>query len=404
VQSGLNYGSYQNAPLDDVSSISDELGMRDCFNACIHTRRSNFEGLPQPKSIDKTSEATAILAALAPSATTGWFCCKVDCIGGVRKITPKAFFNNSWPNYTLPAPAWLDMVQEVGQGLSGDMKSKSMILSSLVELGTTLRMVKNPMGLTNLIRMKSSTWRKLSVADCFKQGPARWLEYRYGWSPVLSDIKSILNVADQVTDHMKYLQESVGRLVPVRARRSYTVNVTPTTPTQLLFPAYYNASAQLTATSARVDREAAFGVCILRGPSFRIGSRAQYVKQRLGVESLLETSWDLIPLSFVVDWFFDVQSLLAYDPIAWWRYDLRRMGYSVKDTVTVDAEWQTVIGAYPPYFPLQRETSARQTVKGLISYTRVPGFPSGTSSTGLFGNLRLVNLADGAAIIAQRLL
>jgi hypothetical protein len=298
LQTGLTQNGYQNGLIDDVSSITDVLGARDCFNPCTHTQHSNYEGLSSPKALDRTAEAIAAIAPLAKEATTGWFGCCVELIGGVRKVSPKIFFNNNWPSYSLPTPAWTDMVQEVGEGLAGDMGSKSLILSSLVELGKTLSMLRNPMGLIKLIT-KTKSWRTLSLADGLKRVSSQWLEYRYGWRPLFSDIEAILSAADKVNDHMQYLQNSVGRLVPVRARRSYSTNVTITTPNQLLFPTYSSCGAKLVGINAVATRDAAFGVNILRGETFRLASRASYLKQHLGVDRLLETGCTLFLLALL---------------------------------------------------------------------------------------------------------
>jgi len=384
---------------DDLQSISDVVGLRSSFNACQHDRH-RVSVVSAPKSIDRSAVVLSYLNSLPDSYGTQWHCGKVEYTGGGYPFSPKVFFSNSFPAVSLPAVAWTDLTQSVGQRLDGSMQSKTYILVTLTELMKTVQMLKNPMQVKSLMGFvsKGTTLRSLT-----KTASNMWLERRYGWKPLINDIQLVAGCMEKVSKHMAYLRTTYNRFVPVKSRKTYTGTCADPTSSISPFPASQYSTASVVCVGTEATREAAFGVEIHRDYTFRIASQATYIKQLLGVNDLLESLWDAVPLSFVVDWFVDITKLVGRDPISWHRFNLRRMGYSTKDTTKVKFYTRTVLNSIPGVSPTLYAASGQQEEELSVSYSRNPGLPPG-GSTGLFGSLRLVNLADAGAIIAQRLL
>jgi hypothetical protein len=269
----------------------------------------------------------------------------------------------------------------------------------LYELPASLNLLRGGLSLSSLKRF-SGNIKGLKVRDVVKTISGLWLEKRYGWDNLLRDLEAIILCAKRVSEHMSYLETTVGRYVPIHSRRV----------DEVAFPGYPKfpidlssggSTNKLCISSLKAKRTLGFGLEIKRDQNFRIASKAKYIAQFLGATAIAETIWDVIPLSFVLDWLIDVTQLTKTGPISWHRYDLRRLGYSTKLEYLAEVYSET----YPtsPGGGAPKKTSAVQLETVYKDYSRTPGMPPG-SLGGLFGNARLVNLADGAALIMQRLL
>lgn len=143
---------------------------------------------------------------------------------------------------------------------------------SLAESGQTVRMLRDAAKLSVAISSISpKVWAK------------RWLSYKYGWYPLVSDL---YNVADRIMkrDYSRYT------VVSVRRQRNFSSGISPDEFTS----GRYTLSKRCL-LSCQYD---------LENPS---------VTQELaGWTSLNPASlaWELMPYSFVIDWFVDVGSYI----------------------------------------------------------------------------------------------
>lgn len=125
------------------------------------------------------------------------------------------------------------------------------------------------------------------------------------------------------------------------------------------------------------------------------------VMQRLGTNQVLEALWDLVPFSFVVDWFAHIDRLVSSNPINWTQHQLRRVGFSTKTEWKVRWHYQCQVSTIG-YGNSPIQNFVTDPVVVATRYERTPGFPDGTQSVGAFASLHVTQLLSGLALLVQR--
>lgn len=153
--------------------------------------------------------------------------------------------------------------------------------------------------------------------------PSLWLEYSFGWAPLLSDIYTTLNRTFEVP--------------AVFVRRVYRAT----------YPDVVTGGSSYTKYHRR-------GIYTVRGVAtglVTVDVPAIYAASQYGITNPLATAWEALPFSFVVDWFAPVgdfiNSLNATG-------GLKFKDYSVTSTV----EWNGVVTATHRYNTSDPWTSA----------------------------------------------
>lgn len=190
-------------------------------------------------------------------------------------------------------------------------KAKSMgtlMGENLAELSQTIQTLRHPFnGVTKLVRkmIKFRNHRhmlnKVRTAKTFARANAdAWLEYRYGWKPLLLDCDEIITAAVERRERCleKFLvsRASGGRV-------TYEQSKHRSMPDQSAMGSLGVSSA---AWNCCLQEEAA----VTAGVMFRRKARttSQMLTATLGLRpsDLPSTAWELLPHSFVVDWFTNV--------------------------------------------------------------------------------------------------
>lgn len=371
----------------DLCAISDVIGAPALFNGCTHTRRylvpisfpsASQEAVPSPLYVYWNQKYGGHLPAVRGAFSP-------HCMWGSLDYPT---------SYSFGAVDWDALIQDVGDQLSGAMDARANILVFLGEARQTIRMFKNPFGLVN------TAYRGIKNLNQFlKLVAGGWLEYKWGWKQLDRDMTALFSSYDRARIHRSYLQETRSRYTGIHARDTSSVNVSVPYPQIKGNTDPYH----IIATRATAYRTCTFGVEILRGAQYRIASQMETMLEGLGAKNVLEAAWDLIPFSFLVDWFVDIGRVVATDPILWNTHRLRRIGHSTKIDLKMAFAFHSRVPQTSSHVPIVEEI--RQTGEQTVykSYTRVAGFPA-TGNADLFGNFRLTNIADGAALMAQRLL
>ncbi len=126
---------------------------------------------------------------------------------------------------------------------------------------------------------------KLSSRDIADQ----WLEIQYGWKPLLSDVyASVDKLRKRDEDLNRYMLTAKRR---VQSNASYTDTFTSTDVTRVSV-AEYEASLYV-----RLD--------------YRVKHQVVASMSSMGVLDPLTLAWELLPWSFVVDWFLPIGSYLS---------------------------------------------------------------------------------------------
>lgn len=177
------------------------------------------------------------------------------------------------------------------------------------ELGETLRMLKSPVktlrnGLSSYLGTlkkrrrqvrRSSPKKRLSVARNILADT--WLEYSFGWKPLLSDIDDILDTIAKARSSVR------ERWRPINASG---VDERFSSSTQSVF-----SNSLIVDISVNVNRYAKQQVTY-RG-CVNVEFPAQQVSKHLGnfTEDFVPTVWELIPYSFLVDYFTNIGDIVS---------------------------------------------------------------------------------------------
>jgi hypothetical protein len=161
----------------------------------------------------------------------------------------------------------------------------------LAELGKTFRTLLNPLGnfmslITTIRGRKNADIRSrgLSLVDYISK---EWLKYRYGIMPIMYDVDGIVKALEK--DKSKGLQHSRGGANRTRKQE--------TPPTSFVFGnfdhTYKDTFTHEVVVKCGLMYKAELGTDDFLG---------------LNLRSIPSTAWELIPFSFVIDWFANVQT------------------------------------------------------------------------------------------------
>jgi hypothetical protein len=168
------------------------------------------------------------------------------------------------------------------------------------EFGATLRMLRRPFsGATNLIAeiatRKNWYLQKKKSMTAIKAAASAWLEKRYGWNPLISDCSDIVRTINSQHENI------VKRRLVSRAGSSVTNKSSQSWPIQV-------NSGGGRASEGRVSREIKTSVNV--GIIYEIINRSTsaQIARALGLDatSLPATVYELMPFSFVADWFTNI--------------------------------------------------------------------------------------------------
>lgn len=143
---------------------------------------------------------------------------------------------------------------------------------------------------TTINRAKRKTYKRNWKTDKAAAASDAWLELQYGWKPLLSDIYGSIDMISQKgTDAMEKT---------VSTREAVTVNTmtsqTTTGPSTLVTTGYHRYTVKLTVT--------------YRLPAVDLNA---HLATQLGLSNPALLAWELLPYSFVVDWFLPVGASLS---------------------------------------------------------------------------------------------
>lgn len=172
--------------------------------------------------------------------------------------------------------------------LNGKVRGSLDLSIALAESGTTARMVRNTFKVINHARKLKPPGGFGSTRDVANG----YLQYKYGWKPLLSDVYNAANESIRVVVNKL---EKVQASARIPEGRKYVRKY-----------ASYGSS-----TNVPIDRtvsEGSFSGCKV-GVSLEIPPDAFRLDRWTSVNPV-SIAWELVPYSFVVDWFLDIGSYL----------------------------------------------------------------------------------------------
>lgn len=148
---------------------------------------------------------------------------------------------------------------------------------------------------------KSKEFRRsknYKVLESANAGFASWLELQFGWQQLLTDITEINDVLSSLNDIEKFPRiKTTGSFSETRYASSdnyrMCVNTLRTGTTSNCFYGGFRGEYE--------------GSAFFRG-DYALGNVEHFIAQRFGVANPLEIAWDLLPYSFVLDWFIPLST------------------------------------------------------------------------------------------------
>ena len=202
-----------------------------------------------------------------------------------------------------------------------------------------------------------------------------WLELQYGWKPLLSDVYGSMDELARKDDETK---------------DRYRVTVRGTA----------NSSYSSRYTSAVNGQVGATGM-VRYHKGCRVSLDYNYTNPvtgtlaRLGISDPLTLAWELLPYSFVADWFLPVGSYLQSMSAANGYSYLG--GYSTyhQECTVKDSDWGPGGRSTPNYYPAVNGSTYCKNVERTVFYTSpIPRFP------GLKNPLSLTHMANAIALLS----
>jgi len=344
-------------------------------------------------------------------------------------------YNVSWPvmvsdvQYQPASVPWNSMVDELASLAEGTTSNSAMLPVTLLEGAKTIAMMRNPFNLLkpNFRRQV----RKLTARTLASKVSSIWLEGYYGWKSFYQDTETIAKATAHFLndDHQRYLEKlgerlSVNHTDALFRDAVYCVG-TPETDWNAHYPpptSYCDnppfGSVRARCVSVNSRTTAVLGCKQYQSTRQRMNSTRRFL-QLYGLvpnwRTVRDTLWEVIPFSFVIDWFVDTRGLWA--PLNKWRLgqmDIKDIGFSTHVVSEFDVEvdfsanpfYHKTGSAYQGLVPNYSVPILRSSGRGRIStYNRYSGFPSEPGAMVSFNTkgLSFIRSVNGIALIAQLL-
>lgn len=224
---------------------------------------------------------------------------------------------------------------------------------------------------------KNNVKKTSSFIKASKEAADVWLQFRYAVMPLVLDVQSAIKVSATGFNLQKIVrgssQNSTTYSESYGAGGSFG-----------LVPAVMN----LTADCQYTERATAYGkIQVVRDVNTVALQRA------LGTQQLFTTLWEVIPWSFIIDWFFNVGAFLKdLTPLTGYTFK----GYSKTRIVTKQVKGSVTVGAGLTAKTVQIACSVRQ-------YRRAPIWSQSKPTLTVNNGLNPTRLADAMALLTKTL-
>lgn len=260
--------------------------------------------------------------------------------------TPMSSFTGLPSSVAIPGPPTWELPDLLADLLE-ELDPRTEVMQGMPfigELASTIKMVRSPLSFLQKLRVPRGM-RQLPLGRVLsKLGLDRasnaWLQYQYGWAPLMGDLgRTAEGCATMYEQYQQYLK---GSGCHRRARKGG------------LGPGFYeeswNSPDDLVVNSCSQSAKVTIGYELL--PAADIGPIVSYpvfLAQKFGItpSNLASTAWELVPYSFVVDWFLPVGQLLSKKKDVQAHFSIRKKSYHH----TIDCKIEKLI-SLPPTTPM----------------------------------------------------
>lgn len=335
--------------------------------------------------------------------------------------TTMCWCDPSFPSWTIP---WASCLDELCTSVQGYTKNSSLLLLTLKELGSTISMIRNPYNLLKAVGGKRPKRPiPFAVAERLSSG---LLETTFGWKALYGDVTAIAKsaatiyrpggLASSLAEQSERFSASEKHEEPPNKSYFGTTAQAFATWSSAYFPGSGVSVLEIVRSNSCVARCNATLLSNVEGRLSR-SRRIFKLATAFGLtnwKQYREFLWEVVPYSFVLDWFIDTRGIWA--PIVKHELEganLTRISYSVKKktefSVTCKSPgWFWLKNTPGTYFGKYPDTYHPVITKGVGSvteYVRTPGFPPSEQPAIVFNDkgLSLMQYALSGALAIQRL-
>lgn len=237
----------------------------------------------------------------------------------------------------------------------------------------------------SVLALRRGNWRQAGkwLKQNWKKAPGSWLEYQYGWNPLMSDVFGACEALKK--------QPLEQWLVSVK---SSAKDITRTTSV---------AGAFNGTTPSPHERVVQFTEGHFIRLDYEPGNTFMSTVSSLGLTNPLQLAWELVPYSFVIDWFLPIGDWLsAMDAATGFKFYAgsitnRREQYEWHDNlryrvgISSNQPWSYANGRYRAY---RRQFALKREVFGSSPLPSTPYFKTPFST---------LHVANGMALLTQAL-
>jgi len=230
--------------------------------------------------------APVLVQTYAPDYTYG----EVPFFGNAFINDPQVFargIDKSWSKL-------MDQVKGEGSSLGATLAEGYEALNMIASRATSLRMGYKALKrgdfkdfLKNL-RVEPMRKHRSWTRTAAKEASSVWLEYWFGWSPMLGDMYNALTVVTDKSVNPDW-QSCYGSSSEIRKGETS-------------FSGSGNYYRQHKVTGR---------IKVKQGGDFRVTNFNLYLANRLGLVNPVAVAWEVVPFSFVVDWFSNVGNVIS---------------------------------------------------------------------------------------------
>jgi hypothetical protein len=223
---------------------------------------------------------------------------------------PLLYLSSLGKDYTAApfiTPDWFSLLDSFNEACDSFIPSNFFLGEDIVEndiFVDAFKIVLNPSNAIKVLLKHFSRDRFLrkktlgEIARLSRTAANTDLTFEFGIAPAINDIKAALSAHSKVERRLKYLNDHAGKYVPVRVRRDF---VSPISDTRRTDPNSYSLICSDKRTTGCIGSYGRVREDLNWKDTY--AAYAQY----FGLNKIIGLAWELIPFSFVVDWFTNAQ-------------------------------------------------------------------------------------------------
>lgn len=243
---------------------------------------------------------------------------------GVQNLQSR--YLGEWRSNPLPSPS--SIMGACEDTMSGRLETTALPITDLAQMSRAALGNRGLMGeltgaFTDLFSRKPK-----SLGDLVKKTASAHLAWKFGIVPLVHTLLSLISATNRVDKHLDKL-----RAINESDQLNFTVTMTPFDTSRIISenaPYAYSSQSNRQVTcrqtlKTRTTIKAHFRTSVRYDTSDALRTRLLW--DACGVTNLIGTVWDLVPWSFVIDWFVSVSDFCAQlDRYYFQAVPLERMG------------------------------------------------------------------------------